>query len=214
MQEDTSFNRRSSQFGSAAGSPQAPARFPFIYDNNRGLINIKGYTGPGGAVTIPETINGFPVTSIENAFIDCGTLESVKIPDSVTRIGVDAFSGCSSLESVTIPNGVMNISDGAFSDCEGLTSVTIPDNITRIERDTFIFCSSLTNLTVPAKVTSIGDSAFAHCTSLKKIYFKGDAPDLGNNVFDGDNNTIIYYLPGTTGWGATFGGCPTAPWKQ
>lgn len=25
-------------------------------------------------------------------------------------------------------------------------------------------------------------------------------------------NAIVYYLPGTTGWGATYGGLPTEPW--
>jgi hypothetical protein len=31
-------------------------------------------------------------------------------------------------------------------------------------------------------------------------------------VFDGDTNATVYYLPGTTGWGTTFGGRPTALW--
>jgi len=31
-------------------------------------------------------------------------------------------------------------------------------------------------------------------------------------VFAGDTNATVYYLPETTGWGATFGGCPTALW--
>jgi hypothetical protein len=45
------------------------------------------------------------------------------------------------------------------------------------------------------------------------VYFKGNAPSLGSSVFLNDNNATIYYLPGTTGWGATFGGRPTALWK-
>jgi len=31
-------------------------------------------------------------------------------------------------------------------------------------------------------------------------------------VFDGDNLAVVYYLPGITGWGLTFGGRPTALW--
>jgi hypothetical protein len=27
-----------------------------------------------------------------------------------------------------------------------------------------------------------------------------------------DSNATVYYLPGTTGWGPSFGGCPTAFW--
>ena len=32
-------------------------------------------------------------------------------------------------------------------------------------------------------------------------------------MFNGDNNATVYYLPGTTNWGPTFGGRPTALWK-
>ncbi len=36
----------------------------FTYTANNGTITITGYSGPGGAVTIPSAINGLPVTSI------------------------------------------------------------------------------------------------------------------------------------------------------
>jgi hypothetical protein len=36
---------------------------------------------------------------------------------------------------------------------------------------------------------------------------------VGDYVFDGDDQAIIYYLPGTTGWEATYGGRPTALWN-
>jgi hypothetical protein len=32
-------------------------------------------------------------------------------------------------------------------------------------------------------------------------------------VFWLDSNAAAYYLPGTTGWGSTFGGIPTALWS-
>jgi hypothetical protein len=32
-------------------------------------------------------------------------------------------------------------------------------------------------------------------------------------VFSGTYNATVYYLPGTTGWGTTFGGRPTALWQ-
>jgi hypothetical protein len=36
---------------------------------------------------------------------------------------------------------------------------------------------------------------------------------VGPDVFDSGNNATIYYLPGTTGWGPTFAGRPTALWQ-
>ena len=74
---------------------------PFNYTTNNDTITITKYTGPGGAVTIPSTINGLPVTGIGDcAFCQCGILTSVTIPNSVVSTGDDAFAGCTSLTSV------------------------------------------------------------------------------------------------------------------
>src|SRR5258706_5243880 len=75
----------------------------FNYTTNNGAITITGYTGPGGAVVIPNTINGLPVT----------------------RIGDYAFNGKAGLTSVTIPNSVISMGTSAFSYSYSLTSVTI-----------------------------------------------------------------------------------------
>jgi len=75
----------------------------FNYTTDNGTITITGYTGPGGAVAIPDTINGLPVTSIGYFAFARATLTSVTIPNSVTSIGHSAFRVCRSLTSVTIP---------------------------------------------------------------------------------------------------------------
>ena len=57
-----------------------------------------------GAVAIPSTLGGQPVTSIGvRAFSGCSGLTSVTIPDSVTSIGDEAFSGCSGLTTLYLP---------------------------------------------------------------------------------------------------------------
>jgi len=87
----------------------------FDYTTNAGFITITGYTGPGGAVTIPFAINGMAVTSIaQDAFFYCTSLTSVMIPGSVTSIGVDAFESCPNLTSVIMADGVSSIGDGAL----------------------------------------------------------------------------------------------------
>src|SRR6266403_63548 len=90
----------------------------FNYTTNNGAITITGYTGPGGGVTIPDTINGYPVTSIgDSAFYYSSTVTSVTIPNSVTSIGDEAFYYCTNLTSVTIPNSVTSIGIYAFAEC-------------------------------------------------------------------------------------------------
>ena len=208
----------------------ASAAVPFqsgdysCYKNIDGTIIIVGYTGPGGVVVIPTTIEAMPVVGIEMAaFGSCTSLTSVTIPDSVTSIGyeafggctnltsvtfgnsvtsigLDAFSNCTSLTNVTIPNSVTSIGSDAFYNC-GLTSVTIPDSVMSIGQAAFIFCSSLTSVTIGSGVTSIGDEAFRDCTSLTKASFNGNAPSMGLNVFGGcASNFSVCYALGSTGF--------------
>jgi hypothetical protein len=56
-------------------------------------------------------------------------------------------------------------------------------------------------------------AAFYACTNLAGVYFQGNAPSADSSVFGRDNYAMVYYLPGTTGWGATFAGRPTVLWN-
>jgi TrpR-related protein YerC/YecD len=62
-------------------------------------------------------------------------------------------------------------------------------------------------------VTTIGVGAFSGCTSLTGVYFTGNAPSADLPEFDGDENVILYYLPGSTGWNTTFADRPAALWN-
>ena len=66
-------------------------------------------------------------------------------------------------------------------------------------------------------VTNIGNYAFEFCFNLHQAYFLGNAPRVNGGagsadttVFQYDTSGTVYYQPNTTGWGATFGGWPTA----
>ena len=126
-----------------------------------GEVEITGYSGKTTDLTIPSTIQDYPVTSLA---------------DSV-------FEGCESLESVLIPEGVTRIGWAAFKDCESLKSITIPEGVTSIGGWAFMHCSSLGSITIPSSVTSIGDSAFSGCNSLANI-----AVDEDNLVYDSRDN--------------------------
>jgi hypothetical protein len=116
-----------------------------------GQVTITNYTG-GGQVTIPSTINGYPVTAI----------------------GTNAFQYRYLLSSVTIPDSVTNIGDGAFLNCFGLTNFDVnASNPSYASVSGVLFNKTLTTLiqypinragssyAIPNSVTNIGDSAFA-----------------------------------------------------
>jgi len=188
-----------------------------------------------GCAGLTSVLIGNSVTSIGDGTFKGSGLRSVTIPDSVTSIGRDAFYGCTGLASVLIGNSVTSIGDGSFegtsltnitipdsvtnignyalSCCTNLASVTIGSSVTSIGREAFKRCANLADMTIPKSVTSIGQNAFGGCLKLARVYFKGDAPSPGDaDMFDGDSHATVCYLPGTGGWGPTFGGRPTALW--
>lgn len=115
---------------------------------------------------------------------------------------------------VTIPDGVASIGKSAFGCCISLTSLTIPDSVACIEAGAFNGCGILSSVTIGVGVTNVGMAAFAFCPDLMDICFKGKPPCISDDVFEGDGKATVYHLPGTTGWGETFGGRPTAVWNQ
>ena len=151
------------------------------------------------SVIIPETVsyNGttYSVTSIGWAFMDCRSLASVTIPNSVTSIQWWAFRNCSSLVSITIPNSVTSIGHSAFSGCSSLTSITIPDSVTSIEMSAFEGCSSLTSVNIPDGVMSIGKFAFSGCSSLTSINIPNSVTSIGDAAFWGCSSLTSINIP-------------------
>jgi len=194
----------------------------FAYKINSDLtITITGYTGPGGAVTIPPTLDGLLVTSIgsnaflsvsstltsvslpysltsigDNAFNACGSLTNLTIPNGVTSIGGSAFTG-SGLISITIPNSVTNLGAGAFWNCGSLTSVKIPTGVTFIVDGTFYECVKLASVSIPNSVNTIGSFAFYNCTSLGIITIPNSVTVIGDGAFAACTNLSGVYFMGT-----------------
>jgi hypothetical protein len=156
---------------------------------------------------IPASVN----TIGDGAFWGCSSLTNATLFDGLANIANQAFFSCG-LTAITIPNSVTNIGDYAFWSCFSLTNVTIGNGVISIGAYAFANCA-LTSVTFPNSVTSIGDSAFDDCFGLKGIFFSGNAPtSVGVSIFTWDPNDPVYYLSVMTGWGAWFGGRPTALW--
>lgn len=137
---------------------------------------------------------------------------SYAIPDSVTDIVQDSFMGAYNLASITLGTNVQIVGDSAFQDCYSLTSILIPNSVTNLGNSTFFYCYSLTNVVIGSGLASLGFQDFSYCFDLASVYFTGNAPAMSSDVFDDDTAATAYYLPGTTGWSATFDDLPTAPW--
>jgi hypothetical protein len=156
---------------------------PYVCTPASNSITINGYNGSGSAIVIPDWIDGLPVTTI---------------------------------------------APGTFDNAAGyaLTNIVLGTNLTSIGEYAFAACVNLTSVTIPAGVTNLGSGAFDYCINLKSVYFQGNAPSAGSDVFfqwswfpifppvyQPPTPTTVYYLTGTTGWGATFAGQPAELWN-
>jgi hypothetical protein len=173
-------------------------------------------------ITIPTS-----VTSIgDEAFAECTSLTAITVatnnPAYSSADGVLFNKSQTTLiqypsgkaGAYAIPNSVTGIEFLAFYRCTGLTSVTIGNGVSSMSDYAFEYCESLTSVTIGNGFTGFSDYAFDYCTNLTGVYFKGNAPSPGSYMFTGDNQTIGYYLPGTTGWGvfSTNTGLPVVLW--
>ncbi|MBO4982977.1 MAG: leucine-rich repeat protein [Clostridia bacterium] len=161
------------------------------------ITNVKAdkVIDENGHLEIPSEIDGVPIVRIgDSAFMGCGTLKSVTIPNSVTSIGISAFAGCYSLTSIVIPNGVSNISDSMLMNCLSLTSVVLPNSITSIGNKAFSRCEDLTSISIPEGVTSIGESAFYNCKSLLDVTIPKNVTSIGTHAFSECKALVSIYV--------------------
>ncbi|MFZ9681423.1 MAG: leucine-rich repeat domain-containing protein, partial [Bacteroidia bacterium] len=109
-----------------------------VYGELNGGAVIFAYTGPGGAVVIPDSFNGVPVK----------------------RIGAQGgvfLNNLQNITNITVPHGTIWISDQAFANCVNLTEVILPNTLKHIGVGAFGNCTSLTNITFPNSLENLGD---------------------------------------------------------
>ena len=123
--------------------------------------------------------------NVTGAFKNCTSLQSLSIPDSVTKIGNVAFEGCSSLTNLYIPNSVNQIGPGAFCNCRNLNVVNLPYNLNEIAVETFEGCVSLKTILIPYKVNKIGRCAFYCCERLSSIIIPNEVIEIEEEAFAG-----------------------------
>jgi len=168
----------------------------FHYTANDDGITITGYTGTSGVVTIPDAIDGLPVTSIgDSAFEDCWNLTSVAIPSSVTSIGDNVFYAHYRLVAITVDahNSVFRSVAGVLFDkrqttliqCpEGKTGTyAIPGPVTSIGNRAFSYCRNVEDVTIPGTVTNIGIGAFYGCSGLTNATIQNGVISIGDSAF-------------------------------
>ncbi|MDR1927540.1 MAG: leucine-rich repeat protein, partial [Oscillospiraceae bacterium] len=181
-----------------------------VTDGQATIIDVDEQSAQGEMV-IPESLGGYPVTSIgARAFKFCGSITRLVIGDHITSAGTEAFSPMDGLRSVVIGSGLQTLPEGAFFMDGTLQSVSLSAGLRSIGTDAFGACVSLRAVSLPYTVEHIGDSAFAGCRTLSTVQLGERLTTIGNNAFDRCSSLgEIEIPPNVTSLGRNaFANCP------
>ena len=168
----------------------------YIYTTNNGALSITQYTGSGGAVSIPATIKGLPVTMLANfAFYSKSNVTSVIVPAGVTNIGFEAFYSCGSLTNITLPASVTSIGDWAFQNCPKLAAISVGAlnskystvNGVLLDKTQTTLVSypggKAGSYSIPGTIANIGIGAFGGCANLTGISIPASLTNISDSAF-------------------------------
>ncbi|MBR2322739.1 MAG: leucine-rich repeat protein [Clostridia bacterium] len=121
------------------------------------------------------------------------TLLSDVVLTEATKISYNAFVNCKSIKSVTLPNTVVEIEGGAFKECTSLSTVVLSNALSKIGYYAFANCTSLKQIELPSSLTELKDGAFENCTSLMKVNSLGTIDNWAQIEFGNYSSNPIYY---------------------
>lgn len=198
-----------------------------------------GYSTPFGAnSSISLFVIGEGVEIIPTALCqDMTNINSILIPNSVTKIGESAFSNCSGLTSVSIGTNVDSIGKKAFESCNNVVSViwnaincadfedsnsspfyASTNSITSfilgnsVEHIPAYLCYNLKKITsvdLPNNLKTIGKWAFYYCSSPATLIIPNSVTTIGDGAFCGWKGITSLDIPNSVSsiGASAFGDC-------
>jgi hypothetical protein len=180
----------------------------FEYTSDGTAVTITKYIGEYTEVVIPSTIDGLPVTKIgSSAFVNCSSLTSVVIPDSVTNVAEGSFKGCSKLTSMTLPFAGTTKNASGYAGVFGIifgynmvkgsnygtsTGAAVTANATRQYSELYQFLEtkyydyyipkSLREITITGDVAK---STFVNCSMLTGLIIADGVTSIAESAFSG-----------------------------
>ncbi len=116
---------------------------------NDGRKALVAYFGSSKNIVIPNGVN----VIMPGVFYEM-EIESVKMPSSLTEIGIAAFSRCENLTDIDWSPSLTRIGVGAFLGCP-LKRIVIPDGVTELENSVFCECYEVTEIVLSKNLKAI-----------------------------------------------------------
>lgn len=153
--------------------------------------SIKRYLGDAADVTVPETLEGCPVTVIhQKAFAD-SNVTTLTIPESVT---LKSLSEAKKLVTLNLPKSTKELSVSNFTECDSLSEINITEGNELYRSENGVLYSSdgktlvmfpqgrSGSFEVPEGVENIGKFAF-YQSSLSEIKLPDSLETIDSHAF-------------------------------
>lgn len=163
-------------------------------------------------------------TEIKNdAYNKYKSLEYIRLPSNLIKIGECAFNKCYGLISITIPRSCTTICNYGFDSCinmrsykfeqpsslnylgdsvfagnEQLYQISLPDGITNLGWGSFSRCYNLCELRIPKGVTTIARDFCHRCSRLKRVYLSPQTTAIYRHAFMHCTNLYDIQVPTET----------------
>ncbi|MCD8381779.1 MAG: leucine-rich repeat domain-containing protein [Clostridiales bacterium] len=190
------------------------------YNIAHGEAAILRCAGDGSPLTLPETLEGCPVTSLGPNCFGGGAwtgegdrliaadpeqlpplsrsdspLTRLTLPDTVTRIGERAFARCSGLKRLVLPAGLTRLGARAFEGCGSLERIRLPEGLADLPDYAFSQCRRLERVLLPSQLETMGSHAFYNCVALKELTIPDTVHFVGGGLFLNCKNLSRLTLP-------------------
>ncbi len=130
----------------------------------------------------------------EYAFLGCGNLRAIKLPQSLVTLGEGCFRECA-ISELTIPANVKAIPKAMCAWNNNLEAVKFPSRLSDIGSHAFAYCGELNHVNIPSAVTHIGSNAFSRCVNLEEIVLPAGMKELESYAFSDCESLRSAVLP-------------------
>jgi len=183
--------------------------FTFVIENDGVKITGVKMSFSDRLLTIQDTIQGKPVTEIDNSVFSNSLLTGLNLPKYLKHIGVWAFSS-NSLTQLIIPDSVKTMGAAAFQNNKirkvafgtglsaiaamafrnnNLENIIIPDNITSIGEGAFLD-NNINMITMPANVNILNDTSLGDYGASFKTFYNTTGKKAGFYQYAGSDTWV------------------------
>ena len=190
------------------GAEYSDLEYKLINDNTE--ASIVNYPGDDSEITIPATLCGVPVTTLENSLNGASGIEKIHTDENS-----EYFSSYDGIlyshdfsELIRCPinyqarafsndNKNLSIAKNAFYKCVNITHINLIGNLTSIGDYAFYNMPNLVSVKMESAVQSIGKFAFGYCSNLFECELPDGLEEIGTYAFYNCNTLAEVALPTT-----------------